>query len=158
MPPVEVVLTFSPQASGDLETTVSVLVDGITDPFVLPLTGEGNYAPTVKFGIQVTGAGTADANGFYERDGFHTSNSETRPLYTKAGSVNFYCYIHPWDGDVWGIDNTLTAGGSNPDPQYAQHTYPSTMVPPETGWLDNSADDIPPSLTIYDIKGTNAQV
>ena len=153
----EISLTFKPQSSGSHPSTISINIDGADEPFVLKLSGEGNYAPTVKFGIMVSGAGNAAANGFYDRTGFHVQDLENRPLYTKTGSVDYYCYIYPWDGAVWAIDNTLTAGGNNPDPQYSKNSWPSTMVPPVTGWSVLSTGTAPaPGIIRYDITGTYA--
>ena len=154
----EVTLTFSPQSSGSIDSTISIEVQGISDPFILDLSGEGNYAPTVKFGIQVTGAGNTAANGFYERDGFfNTDPNYRRPNYTKSGSINFYCYLYDYsDGWFWGIDSTQGLGYPD-NTEYASDDWNEYMVPPETGWVDNTIEDTPPGLTLYDITGTNAQ-
>jgi hypothetical protein len=158
---VEPSVTFNPQASGDMPATISITVEGLTDPFVLNLSGEGNYAPSIKFGIQVAGAGTADANGFYEKDGSHTCvipdvSIETRALYTKTGSSNYYCYIY-YNGVhvpfAWCLDDSMNADSGNPpEYEYVGPDY-NLMVPPAGGWTIGTGDDGPPTVTRYDITG-----
>ncbi len=71
------------------------------------LTGEGYFAPIPRFGITVSGAGTAGANGFYEQEGFHAATSSlstTRPKYVKEGTTNYYSYIYDASvADTWAI-------------------------------------------------------
>ncbi|MBI9108705.1 MAG: DUF1573 domain-containing protein [Spirochaetales bacterium] len=151
----EASVTFSPIASGAFSATVSITVEGFTDPFVVNITGEGNYPPTVQFGIEVTGAGTAAANGFYTRNGFKSPNADSRPRYDKAGSTNYYCYIYfSASGDIWCIADTLNAANSLEI--YPEYEYPDSfipLVPPASGWTTNEGLDEPPTITRYDITG-----
>jgi hypothetical protein len=145
----EVVLTFRPQGSGDLNATVSIQVDGIDDPFVLNLTGEGNYAPTVKFGIKVSGAGTDNANGFYERLGF----KNLYPYYETTTIPKYYCfYKDPNTG--WVVSSSIDTL-----PEYSVlDDVRDPMVPPTSGWVIASGDSPAPSLTLHDIAETENAV
>ncbi|MBF9019005.1 MULTISPECIES: hypothetical protein [unclassified Oceanispirochaeta] len=161
----EVKLTYSPQASGSQDSTISIEVDGLTDPYILNLTGEGNYAPTVKFGMKVSGAENSAANGFYDRDGFYSNY----PNYTMAG--NDY-YMRFFDNDwFWGIGSTQGLDG----PEYTTESKVTYMVPPESGWtvipsvIPNGArlpltpltplsDPSDLSITHYDISGTTGEI
>lgn len=150
-----ITLTYHPQSSGSHTAAISINIDGIAETFTLKLIGEGNYAPTVKFGIQVVGAGIAAANGFYARDGFRIEDTMNRPMYTKMGTENYYSYIYPWDGAIWCIDDTQTAGGNNPEPKYNLTSYPM-IVPGASGWSTETGTAPAPTIIRYDITGTSA--
>ena len=145
----EISLTFNPQASGDLNAILSIVIDGITDPFVLNLTGEGNYAPIVKFGILVSDSNTADTNGFYLRNSELLNN---KPKYTKESLPIYYSYSYSNDGDLWCFHNIIDISESN-TPLYDEDRS-GVMVPPESGWLDSDYNAQPLKVTRYDITGT----
>jgi len=155
-------LTFAPAGSGDIPATVSIVAQDFAEPAELEVTGEGNYTPVPLFGVTVSGAGTVDANGFYERDGFRTSGSvsspATRPLYTKTGTPNFHIYIYnASDDQIWGLDDSLDA--DYPVwPLYSAWDASTSMLPPESASLwavDDGGAEPPPSLTIQDIGYTD---
>lgn len=147
---VETSVTFKPQASGILSSTISITVDGFSAPFVLNLTGEGNYAPTVKFGIEVSDSNNADTNGFYERESALLNN---KPKYTKNVLPVYYCYSYENDGYLWCFHNNTDASWEN-RPLYDEDRS-GVMVPPVDGWLDSESAAQPLKVTRYDITGTS---
>ncbi|MBI9108841.1 MAG: hypothetical protein JEZ04_19015 [Spirochaetales bacterium] len=155
---VEASVTFSPKASGVLPATVSITLTGFTDPFVLNLTGEGNYPPTVKFGIAVTGAKNVESNGFYARNGFLQCGDTLRPQYDKTGSPNYYCYIYnASDYYFWCLDDSLDADYDTPPEYYYEYEYDNSeympIVPPASVWTLGTATGSLPVLTLHDITG-----
>jgi len=140
---------FKPQTSETHAATVSITVEGFADPFVLNLTGQGNYAPTVKFGIEVSDSKNADTNGFYERESALLNN---KPKYTKSVLPVYYCYSYENDGYLWCFHNNTDASWEN-HPLYDEDRS-GVMVPPVDGWLDSVSDPQPLKVSRYDITGT----
>ena len=156
-------VTFSPTASGTKTAIIRITVDGLTDPFVLNLSGEGNYPPTVKFGMTVTDAGVAGANGFYERNDFLSPLAELSPRYDKTGTTDYYSYIYNVsDTYAWCIDDSLTADRVSNRPFYDNAYWLAIpMVPPSGEWTarmysTETADF--PVITVQDITGISGTV
>lgn len=139
---------FSPQESGDLSDAISISFNEITEPYILNFTGEGNYAPVVTYGIEVTGAGTTDANGIYLRTGEY----EELPMYYKSGSPEYACYSNA-DNTSWSIRGNID--GYMP----FYFIIESTISPPAGIWSTDYdfAEDPAPTIARYDLTGTYGQ-
>ena len=94
-------LTFDPAASGAVTAVLTAVIDGADLPFIMSLVGEGNYPPAAEAIVEVSGAGTAAANGTYYR----TDETEnTYPVYRLTGT-DYRMYGANLDEIAWLIDD-----------------------------------------------------
>ncbi|TFG61991.1 MAG: DUF1573 domain-containing protein [Spirochaetales bacterium] len=110
--------TFAPAASGTLNASLSITVEGLADPVVLNLTGSGNYRPFFGNGMAVFDWDYTVA-GFYKQIG--TVNG--LPAYKRnkpvGSELDLYLYLYNSDNPNpslvtasaatanWIIDDTL---------------------------------------------------
>jgi len=152
-------LAFAPAASGDKDTTLDITFDDADETTItVNITGEGNAAPAVVFGIDVSGAPNyTEVNGFYIEDGTYSS----KPKYKKNGTPDLYVYGYIY-GDsnetVWAINDTYITGTPTlplypTGPRCYIDTTKDRPYPPERAvademdWVENSSAE-PPVITL----------
>ena len=119
--------TFVPVASGSQTGTVTMTVDGFDGTLTLTLTGEGNYPPVVQAKVEVSGAGTAAANGTYVRVGSLNQSSGGVPLalYQQSASGP-YIWAEDSTGITWYMGPNTTSTGE----QYYSFSGPERFAAP----------------------------
>ncbi|MCK4514118.1 MAG: hypothetical protein KAU31_02610 [Spirochaetaceae bacterium] len=139
-------LTFDPTASGAVTAVLSAVIDGADLPFVLNLSGEGNYPPVVEAIVEVSGAGTAAANGTYYRTG---EVGQGYPVYRLGTDYVLYGWDN--DGIEWLIDDDLDSGSY----LYSLHTGGCYTAPNGTpsDWF-TGVGDTPDPTTVGEIKSS----
>ncbi len=136
-------LSFAPQTSGNQNTilTINYTTDKEKSE-TITLMGEGNYAPTAQFVIEVSGATNyPGVNGFYIKD---ENTFNLHPVYKKSGSSDYYIYFFAPDGYFWGINPTFDESypsygeTANGPICYIGALNANTAYPPETEEASNS--------------------
>ncbi len=153
-------ITFNPQDSGTQGTTLTInYTSDRAESEQISLIGEGNYAPSAQFGIEVSGATNyPGVNGFYLKQ---ESTHNLHPLYKKSDSPDYYIYFFSPDGNFWGIDTTFNEDYPWYDGELAQVHGPlcyigsldgSGLYPPEfeeqssSKWVENYTST--PQITV----------
>lgn len=126
--------TFDPVASGEETGTVTITVEGFEDdPLSFTLTGEGNYPPVAYAVVEVSGAGTAEANGTYRRTAPQFSDFQDPPymipLY-QSPTTGYYVWGQTSEVFEWFIDDNTTENGGDPDGWLYNHYVPETPIAP----------------------------
>jgi hypothetical protein len=146
---VEASLSFDPESSAVYSAELSVDIDGAGAPFVITLTGVGNYPPVASEAVVVTGAGDETANGIYYRDGVRISDNQGIPYpYYENPETGYRIYAFDGDGIGWSLDastdGSLVMYGFYP----AGPIGPSTFVATNDEWDTWNAGTDPPPTSV----------
>jgi hypothetical protein len=132
---VVVSLSFDPADSAVVAGVLTVTLADLAVPFGLNLLGEGNYPPTAREAIVVSGAGTALADGTYYRDGTLNVDLDGVPIpYYENPVTGYRIFGEDGDGIDWGID----ASSDGTDILYRQ--YSGVVGPESDGWSTQNGD------------------
>ena len=144
-------LIFGPTASGAVTAVLSAVIDGADLPFVLNLSGEGNYPPVAEAIVEVSGAGTAAVNGTYYR----TEEIEDEcPVYRLTGT-DYRIYRANPEVLGWFIDNDFTFGPVHYGNWTETLTAPNGTI--EDWWVGEDGVADPPS-TVGEIVSSSGAV
>ena len=134
-------LTFDPPASGVETAVLSAVIDGADLPFVLNLSGEGNYPPVANAIVVVSGAGTDEVNGTYYR----TDEIEDGcPVYRLTGT-EYRIYRYSTEVSDWFIDDDFVRSPAHYENGAETFTAPNGTT--EDWWLaGNGVEDSPSSV------------
>jgi hypothetical protein len=155
-------LTFAPSGSGDDSASISFDVEGFQQSLELTATGEGNYAPVAYPAVDVSGAGSSQANGTYIRTG--TLNEHEIgggvplqydiPRYDQDGGQHVIWGNTNGEGIDWYIDDDTERSDNQENyalyrrDSYTSWIAPSTVVQYEFFWeKDWDGADDPPTVT-----------
>jgi hypothetical protein len=139
---VELSLSFDPTASGAAVAGLSATIDGADLPFVLNLTGEGNFPPVAEVIVNVTDADPSAMNGTYELTA-ETSLDGNR-VYALPGS-EYKLYGEEYGGSIyWFFGTDLVTANS-----LCEHaTTNGGLSAPSTGpgWWEGSIAATPNTI------------
>ncbi len=143
-------LIFDPTASGAVGAVLTAVTDRTDLPFVLNLSGEGNYPPVANAIVEVSGAGTTAVNGTYYRT---DEVGQGYPVYRFG--TDYVLYGWPNDGIEWLIDDDLDSGSD----LYSLHTGGCYTAPNGTPahWF-TGVGDTPDPTTVGEIKSSLGSV
>jgi hypothetical protein len=152
---VGVSLSFAPKGSGEKTGTLTIVFAGQNEPFVLNLTGEGNYPPVAYAAVTVTGTEPRPYHGTYIRSGTKTEyllpnpglgvpETYLSPSYVLPGTV-YTIWAAATDGRMgWVIDDDFVYDGGVNTAYYGYEYSPYALVAPSGDeshfWLPKTGD------------------
>jgi hypothetical protein len=154
-------LTFDPTGPGEDSASITFDVEGFQQSLELTATGEGNYAPVAYPAVDVSGAGSSQANGTYIRTG--TLNEHEIggvvplqydiPRYDQDGGQHVIWGDTNGEGIDWYIDDDTERSDNQENyalyrrDSYTSWIAPSTVLQYQFFWeTDWDGTDDPPTV------------
>ena len=150
---IAVSLSFEPTPSGVDLAVLSITIEGVAQPFVLNLTGEGNYPPAAADAVVVSGAGDADANGVYHHNGTLNNSFDAGAIsYCGKPDTGHRLFGDNVEGVWWYLDASADGSDIRYEIDYMGPTGPTVIPLGEVWYAVNGTGPAPTSVGPFTLQ------